>query len=211
VTFHLDEPIRDEAAGVDLPAGCTTFDGATALTFVRARKFGQSGDIGDSGGDFGRMARQQRFLREMVRKSTSLETLSQPARVLDLVGALSGAIRTDENLTPMAMARLAYTFRTLGDDGIQSFSIPVVDREWNGAEVLEPADGTDEVLAAFRSSGVPSPPPVAPAGTGTPAPGATAAPGAATPAAPAAASPAPTVDPSPSPTYNNSELSAITC
>src|SRR6056297_1054617 len=54
VELCLEAPIADRDAGIDLPAGCQVLDGTDALGFVRVRK------IDD---DFGRMGRQQEFLR----------------------------------------------------------------------------------------------------------------------------------------------------
>lgn len=208
VTFNLDEPIRDRDAGIDLPAGCVTFNGTDALGFVRARKI-------DS--DYGRIARQQRFLRELVAKATSLETLSQPSRVVGLVNAVGGAIRTDQDLGPTQMARLGYTFRSLTNDGIETFVIPGVDRRWYGADVLEPAEDADDVIAAFRSAGTPSAAPSSRAGAGAGAGGggagtvAPATPGGAPSAGASAAAPTPTPSPSPGPTFNNGALSDVAC
>lgn len=207
VTFNLDQPMDDPKAGIDLPAGCTTFDGTSALGFVRARNL-------DPSGDYGRIARQQRFLRELVAKATSLETLSQPSRVFGLVNAVSGAIRTDQDLSPTEMARLGYTFRSLTNDGIETFVIPGVDRKWNGADVLEPAEGTEDVIDAFLSAGAPMPAPSVPAGGGGggEGPGGTVAPG--TPAAAPSAgapTPTPTPTPTPGPTFNNGALSDVAC
>lgn len=152
VTFFLDEPIVDEFAGLDVPEGCVTFDGTRALGFVRARRLDN---------DFGRIARQQRFLRELVATATSVETLSNPRRLFDLVSAVGGAVTTDTGLSTTDMARLAYTFRELSNAGLTTYTVPGAPGEWGeGAAVVE----IDEVAAAelfsqFRDGSISQAPP----------------------------------------------------
>jgi len=214
VTFHVEEPLEDAYAGLDIPAGCTTFDGQKALGFVRARHI-------DS--DFGRIARQQRFLRELVAKAASAETLSNPSRVLDLVRVLQQSISADDSLTTLEMARYAWTFRDLAGDRLQTFTVPAVDDEYGDAEVLvvqeEPADA---LFRQFRLGTVDQP--AAVAGAATPSPGAVGSAGAEAPAsAPAPGSesvvtspPAPAETPAapapePSPTFAGASTSDVAC
>lgn len=128
VTFYVDEPIRDRKAGLDVEPGCVTFDGAKALGFVRARY---------NDNDFGRIARQQRFLRELVSESTSLNTLTNPARIVSLVNAVAGSITTDDQLSTGDMVELAYSFRELSSDGLDTYTVPGQPGMWGGgAEVV---------------------------------------------------------------------------
>ena len=87
VSFYLDQPIKDRHAGLDLPAGCVTLSGAQAVGFVRARHI-------DS--DFGRIARQQRFIRELVRETTSISTVLQPQRLFTLVRSIGRTLENDK-------------------------------------------------------------------------------------------------------------------
>ncbi len=119
VSFYLDQPLRDRHAGLDLPAGCVTLDGARAVGFVRARHI-------DS--DFGRIARQQRFIRELVRKSTSVSTLLQPQRLFEIVQSVGKSVETDLNLGLSQIWRIAFTFRDLTAEGVDAWTVPVDDR-----------------------------------------------------------------------------------
>ncbi|MPZ88745.1 MAG: hypothetical protein GEU81_11860 [Nitriliruptorales bacterium] len=144
VTFHIDEPLRDRPAGLDLQPGCVTFDGAKALGFVRARHL-------DS--DYGRIARQQRFMRELLAEATSIETLTNPAKVMRLVRAVGGSLTTDDQLSTLQMAQLAYTFRELTNDGLETYTVPGYDEEWNGASVqVMDEDEARELFARFRET-----------------------------------------------------------
>lgn len=160
VTFYIEEPLEDERAGLDTPAGCVTFDGAEALAFVRARHL-------DPESDFGRVARQQRFLREMMDEASSLETLTNPTRLLGFVRALGNAVTTDEGLSSAVdRASLAWTFRELSNEGIDTHVIPAFDDDFNGADVLVvDEEHADPLFAQFRAGsrvrGQASPPPSA--------------------------------------------------
>lgn len=118
VSFYLDRPLKDRYAGLDLPAGCVTLDGARAVGFVRARHI-------DS--DFGRIARQQRFIRELARKATSLGTLLQPQRLFEIVRSVGQSVETDQHLGLSQMWRIAVTFRSLTAEDIDSWTVPVDD------------------------------------------------------------------------------------
>lgn len=148
VTFHIDEPLSDRRAGLELQPGCVTFDGAKALGFVRARHL-------DS--DYGRIARQQRFMRELLAEVTSVETLTNPAKIMSLVRAVGASVTTDDQLSTVEMAQLAYTFRELTNEGLEAYTVPGYDDEWNGASVqVMDEDEADELFAQFRRAAVPS-------------------------------------------------------
>jgi LCP family protein required for cell wall assembly len=67
VPMCVDRPLYDQLAGLDIPkAGCYTFDGRTALSYVRARHL-----PGDCIPDFARIGRQQQFLRAVLNKLLS--------------------------------------------------------------------------------------------------------------------------------------------
>ncbi len=194
VTFYVDEPLQDERAGLDIPAGCVSFDGAEALAFVRARYL-------DPEADLGRVARQQRFLREMVDKATSLDTITNPARLLGFTRAIGNAITTDEGLSSaFDRASLAWTFRELSNEGIDTHVVPAFDDQWNGADVLVVDEElADPLFAQFRAGSR--------VGLG-PSPSASPAPS--IPASPSASAP-PSAAPSPSPTFLGAARSTVEC
>lgn len=65
-------------------------DGATALSFARSRH-----GTNKEGTDFARSKRQQKVLEAVKGKLLSLETLANPQRISDLIGALGKSIDTD--------------------------------------------------------------------------------------------------------------------
>lgn len=71
-------------------AGSTHMDGAQALKFVRSRH-GTNGE----GSDFARSARQEKVVQAIRSKILSFGTLSDPAKISQLVGTLGKSIDTD--------------------------------------------------------------------------------------------------------------------
>jgi LCP family protein required for cell wall assembly len=81
VPMCVDRPLYDQLAGLDIPkAGCYTFDGRTALGYVRARHL-----PGDCIPDFSRIARQQQFLRAVLNKMLSAGQVVHFASVVPAV------------------------------------------------------------------------------------------------------------------------------
>ena len=144
VRLYLDEPIQDDDANIDLPAGCVTLDGRQALGFVRVRK------IDD---DFGRIARQQRFLREVVGQLTSARIALDVPRLFRLVDAVGEAIDADRGLTLGVMRQLAFSFRDLTSDRIDTRTVPAFNRIIGGAAyVVADPEQSEALFAAFREA-----------------------------------------------------------
>jgi LCP family protein required for cell wall assembly len=143
VTLYLDEPLKDRYAGLDVPAGCVTLDGAEALAFVRARHL-------DS--DFGRIARQQRFVREIVREATSVGTLVNVPKLFSLVNTIAETVETDSRLSLGDMRRIAFSLRDLTPDSLQTYAVPAVDKTIGGAYYAAPVEAQAEAIYhAFRT------------------------------------------------------------
>jgi LCP family protein required for cell wall assembly len=115
VELCLDAPIRDRAAGIDLPAGCQVLDGADALGYVRVRKI-------DS--DFARMERQQAFLRALAGELADPALIARPWRIPSVVGGFSQAVTVDDGLGRAAMTRLASGMRSLASGEAVTATVP---------------------------------------------------------------------------------------
>ena len=76
------------ACGLRIAAGKQRMDGATALKYVRCRK-------GNCGNDFGRAKRQQQVLVAMRERALKLSTLTNPAKISELISVVGNHIRTD--------------------------------------------------------------------------------------------------------------------
>jgi LCP family protein required for cell wall assembly len=83
VPMCVDRPMQDVLSGLNIPkAGCYTFDGQTALSYVRARHL-----PGDCIPDFARIARQQQFLRAVLNKLLSSGQILHLASVVPAVAS----------------------------------------------------------------------------------------------------------------------------
>jgi LCP family protein required for cell wall assembly len=156
LTMHLDEPLSDERAHLDLPAGCVTLDSAQALAFVRARHI-------DS--DFGRIARQQRFLREMANEISSVGVVANVPRLFSLVDSVARSLEVDEDLSLLRMRQVAAAARELSHDRIVSFTVPAQFRQEGGNAFLVVDEPAAEALFTGFANGMlldPLPEPAAP-------------------------------------------------
>jgi LCP family protein required for cell wall assembly len=141
-----DEPIRDASAAIDLPAGCSRLDGATALGFVRVRK------IDD---DLGRIGRQQYFIQQLAREVASPSTVLNVPRLWSTAGAAGGALIADEEFGSLDLARLGLAARGMASGGTPTYVVPATPQTIGGAAVLVPAEAEAEALyASFRDGSV---------------------------------------------------------
>jgi len=115
VELCLDRPLQDRSAGIDLPEGCQVLDGTEALGYVRARKV-------DS--DFGRIARQQQFLRALAGEMTDPTLLVRPWRLVPLVVGASRAVTFDERIGPVGLLRLGLGMRMLSGGEVVTATVP---------------------------------------------------------------------------------------
>lgn len=146
VEVCLDQPIADRDAGIDLPAGCQRLRGSDALGFVRVRK------IDD---DFGRIQRQQQFLKALAGEVARPSTVLNPFRFYSVAGAMGGALRADEGLSSVDLLRLGLGARGIANGRIATETVPAVPANVGGAAVLqvsEPEAG--DVFDRFRTGAI---------------------------------------------------------
>lgn len=146
VPIYLDEPLVDRFAGVDLPAGCHLLDGRAAVGFVRARYV-------DS--DLGRIARQQRFLKQLAAEVISPSTLVNVPRLLRVATAAGDTLRADDGLDLLDLLRVGRAARGLAGGGLATYTVPANAANVDGAEVLVPdAAAAEPLYASFRDGSV---------------------------------------------------------
>lgn len=126
--------------------GATTMDGETALKYVRSRH-GTNGE----GSDFARSARQEKAISAIRAKILSLETLTNPQRINDLIKTLGKSIDTDISLNDAAefyklSKDLAKTYSIVLDDSIL-FHPPAAD--YGGSYVLISQDDDFSVIHEY--------------------------------------------------------------
>lgn len=145
VDVCLTEAVNDKKSHLKLPAGWSTLDGKQAIAFVRARK-----TLGD-GSDISRIRRQQDFMASLAKKIISAETLLNPGRLLDVIGAVTENLTTDPGLgTIENMSRLAIDMSDLRPNRIRFVTAPIGadPDDWTNV-VLTPK--AEELWAALRA------------------------------------------------------------
>lgn len=102
--------------GYQYPAGPNGLIGERALSFVRER-------LAFPDGDFQRAKNQQAFLKAVMAKTLTAETLTNPARVAGLVSAVAPNLTVDDGFTPGFVTGLAVELRDVRVDDVTFFTI----------------------------------------------------------------------------------------
>ncbi len=138
VTMYFPSPARDKLSGLNVPtAGCVELDGDEALSYVRSREY-QYYESGrwrsDPTGDIGRIQRQQDFIRRVIRKASRAGR--NPITLNSLVDSGVKNVKLDQSFSEGDLLRLAKRFRSLEPDAVEMLSLPTVDANVGGADVL---------------------------------------------------------------------------
>ncbi|MCU1356802.1 MAG: cell envelope-related function transcriptional attenuator common domain protein [Acidimicrobiales bacterium] len=151
--------IRDGQIGLDVPAGCTTFDGAGLLQLARSRHLRYLDEAGrwqsDPTSDLGRMERQQAIALALLARLAQVDG-HDPRKVVRLVDAAADHLTVDSRTSNAELVQLV---RDITGDQVRPFRVRVTDAVHGNASVLEP-QGLRDVAAAFASGAAP---PAAPA------------------------------------------------
>ncbi len=143
---------RDANTGLQIDPGCTVLDGVGALAFARSRYYEQwDGEqwVIDGRADLGRIERQQLFMRAAV--DGALRKLrSSPFGSGDVIEAVVESVRIDERLDPI---RAGEALRQAAEEGLRTYTLPVVNDRVGDKSILRLGDGSDDVLAYFRGEG----------------------------------------------------------
>jgi LCP family protein required for cell wall assembly len=123
VTITVPKTVTSAKQGT-IKAGTSTMDGETALTYVRQR-------YNVPGGDFGRVKRQQNWIRAVLVKLKGINPVTDPAAFDRAVSALSAASEVDEGLTPQLIQDLAVDLQHMGPHDIRFFTVPVDGTGWS--------------------------------------------------------------------------------
>ena len=111
----LNNAVNDPYSGANFPAGVSTLDAKQALSFVRQRH-------GLPRGDLDRVVRQQYFLSVEARKILSAGTLLNPAKLTNVLDAVSSSLETDPDLNLVALGEQLHG---LIGGKIRSATIPI--------------------------------------------------------------------------------------
>jgi LCP family protein required for cell wall assembly len=147
-------PTRDLNTGLDVPAGCIAFDGDAALAYARSRYY-QYFDgrrwIDDGVSDYGRIARQQDFIRRAVQRALD-KGARDPTTAARLLRIGLSRVKVDQDLVLDDLLRLSGALKDLDPTTIRSYRIDGRGEIRGGASVVVPAAGSARnraILAVF--------------------------------------------------------------
>ena len=160
VEIPFSAPARDRRAGLLVTeTGCVNLEGTQALAYVRSRHYQYEDPPGsdnwseDGTSDFGRIARQQDFLRRVVAKVID-EGLYSPSVATAIIDTNQQYLVTDAGLTLRRMLEFANTLRRLDPTEIATYRIESsTETTGAGEEVERPRLGGDNmqaILSVFR-------------------------------------------------------------
>jgi LCP family protein required for cell wall assembly len=132
---------NDPQSGLRLPGkGCYNFDGSRALSFVRMRK-------SDPEGDFGRIKRQQLFMRTLMTKVKGIG-INVP-RLVKTVNAIAGGLVIDKKLGISEMRGIANRLSGFGQSNVDFRILPSRPKTIGGTSYVVMKDA--EALAIFQA------------------------------------------------------------
>ncbi|MDH3300791.1 MAG: LCP family protein [Acidimicrobiia bacterium] len=147
---------RSQTGFIVTEPGCHALDPPTALAYVRSRYYQTKTPEGtwvtDPTSDFGRISRQQDFLKRLMYRAIDLGARN-PFVLADMVDTGLENVAIDESLTPQLLVDLGSAYRSFDPETLQTYSFPVVDAEIDGNQVLEPlVDQAEPILAFLRGA-----------------------------------------------------------
>lgn len=125
VPVFIPRPFYDPSQKIQWKAGQQTLEGKQALAYVRTR-------YGLPNGDFDRIARQQNFLRAMMKKMLAKGTMRNPVKLTNTLSALTQNLTVDEEWTSGDMRGLALSLRGTQAKDVTFLSAPVAGTETVG-------------------------------------------------------------------------------
>ncbi|HIZ98541.1 MAG TPA: LCP family protein [Candidatus Janibacter merdipullorum] len=145
VDVCLPEPVQDEDAQIDLPAGKQRLDGKEALGYVRMRK-----SLGD-GSDLQRIERQQTFMSSMAQEATRTSLLLRPDKLYAFLDAATKSMTADEDLGLKRMISIAGSVKELGMSELTFVTVPTEPYQGNSNRVQWRTEASDELWTAVRN------------------------------------------------------------
>ena len=137
--------------GRHFAAGPTTMNGEEALAFVRER-------YAYSDGDYQRVRNQQAFIRAVLSKFLTAETLVNPVKVSHIVNEIAPYLTVDETLDPATIGSLALSLRNVRGDDIHAFTLPTKGTGWSSdgqSIVLKDEQAISEISRALNNGAMP--------------------------------------------------------
>lgn len=117
VRVYVPQTFTDDSQNVTWQQGWQTLNGERALQYVRTRH-------GLANGDFGRIQRQQNFLRTIMNTLLSTSTFANPIKLARVVGTISSFVQVDDGWSTGDIRTLAVQSRNLRGSNVQFTTAP---------------------------------------------------------------------------------------
>lgn len=140
VEIEVEQPIIDKSKmyRMYIPAGKQRFNGETALNYVRYRH--------DPKGDFGRIERQQKFLKALSDQVFRFRNLLRWPKIINIF-----AENTRTDLSTADMLKFVNLYRSLGENNLEMVMLPGKPGGAKGVSyVLPDEEKVKEILVAVK-------------------------------------------------------------
>lgn len=136
---------------------CYNFEGDHALAYLRSRRYSwYDPAVGnwqtDGTSDWGRINRQQDFLKRMIRKALA-ESRSNPRVAAGILNASLKNIITDDKLTPLTVLQLGQAMRDFDTETMGNYTMPGLGQLIDKESVIVPdfdSATSKKILAVFQ-------------------------------------------------------------
>ncbi len=157
VSVPFKTPIIDLNVGINIPAGCHTFSGDEALAYVRSRHLKSVDANGkqreDRAADFGRISRQQDFLRRMLQAALD-KGIFDLTVARALIESLQEDVVRDSGLLALDdVLSFAGVARDIDPSTIRTYQVESTSLRVGDAAVQKPAlkgENMKAILAIFQ-------------------------------------------------------------
>lgn len=119
VEVFIPETFRDPSQGITWEEGWQELRGADALAYVRTR-------YGLTEGDFGRIKRQQNFIRATMEKLLARGTLTNPVRLNNVLDAVVDTMILSAEWETGDIRALALSLRSVGSEDVSFMTLPSI-------------------------------------------------------------------------------------
>lgn len=148
VTVEVEEPIKDDASGLDLTAGTHKLSGTESLAYVRTRH-----GVGD-GSDLGRIGLQQQFLLALLTEIKSQDLLGSPATTYKIASSATKSLTTDEGLASLtSLSEFARSMNGVDPSSMETVMLPVAYDEQDPNRVVAAEPQAGDLWKAIRTDG----------------------------------------------------------
>ncbi|MBA2445427.1 MAG: LCP family protein, partial [Nocardioidaceae bacterium] len=131
VRVYIPETFYDTSQRIEWPKGWHEYEGQQALAYVRTRY-----NLPDESGDFGRIARQQNFMRATMSKLLSAGTMTNPIKLVKVINTLTKYLTVDETWDNGEIRSLALSMRGLGSDQVEFLTAPLGRYDYVGEQSI---------------------------------------------------------------------------